>query len=103
MDINTLSRLFGYFAGYIYKFDGSIPDGQEPYGYITNLFLDEVGDNGIATNVTELGGVTYFFSPVAATANGFTYVGEVVIPQPPQEVVVEEEQQQEEQQSEGGV
>lgn len=106
MDINTLSRLFGYFAGHIYKFNGTIPDGEEPYGYITNLFLDEVGDNGIATNVIEFRGDTFFYSPVAATVDDFALVGEVVIPEPPQEEVqeeVQEEQQQEEQQSEGGV
>lgn len=101
MDIDTLSRLFGYSAGHIYKFVGSVPEGQDPYEYITNLFVGELGDNSVATNVTEFKGATYFYSPLPATVEDFSFVSEVVIPQPPVEEQPAEEEEQ--QQSEGGV
>ena len=101
MDISTLSRLFGYMPGHVYEYTGSTPAGQDPYGYITGLFVSKVGDNGIATNIIEAAGKTFFYSPVEATVSGFTYLSPMVIPTPPVEEPAEEPAQ-EEQQSEGG-
>lgn len=104
MNKEFFQSIFGQRMGYVYKYLGSVPEGESVAHYITGEFADTVGSNLITTVVTELPNygiiVVYHNSDTTLNANNKFELITDLVPDPiPErvEIVLPEEPTQEEQ------
>jgi len=54
MNKQYFQRMFSASSGSVYRFNGVVPEGQDPSSYITQQFVDGVGIANISTVVVNL-------------------------------------------------
>ena len=54
MNKQLFQSIFNQKMGYVYRYTGTVPDGESPSHYITEQFAQAAGSNLVNTIVTEL-------------------------------------------------
>lgn len=67
MDKQFFQQIFNQQKGFVYKYLGTVPEGEQKSAYITGKFAKAAGSNLVSTMVSELnnyGGITviYYYS-----------------------------------------
>jgi hypothetical protein len=55
MDKNFLREVFNPWGGFVYSWQGTVPDGQDHIHWITEQFITAVGHHDVNTTVVDLG------------------------------------------------
>lgn len=56
MNKQFLKEVFNPYFGFVYKWNGDIPTGQDPILWITEQFILSISDHDVNTTVVELSG-----------------------------------------------
>ena len=85
MDKDFLKEVFSRNTGNVYRWHGTVPDGQDPMHWITGKLVTAIGDNTFDTTVVDLGDrggwVIYIDSAIELDDSEFSFICDLIPPE----------------------